>query len=59
MAPLLKEITKMVIGEKFERDGKTFEVTAVFGDNFAFKEVEKEDIPVVIEKPKKTGKKKG
>ncbi len=49
----------MVIGEKFERDGKTFEVTAVFGDNFAFKEVEKEDIPVVIEKPKKTGKKKG
>lgn len=58
----------MVIGEKFERDGKTFEVTAVFGDNFAFKEVEKEDIPkevekedipVVTEKPKKTGKKKG
>ena len=58
----------MVKGERFEKDGKTFEVVSVFGDNFSFvevekedipEEVEKEDIPVVAEKPKKTGKKKG
>lgn len=50
----------MVKGEKFEKDGKTYEVTAVFGSNFAFKEAKKDDIPVVaIDKPKKTGKKKG
>lgn len=49
----------MVKGERFEKDGKTFEVVSVFGDNFSFVEVEKEDIPVVTEKPKKTGKKKG
>ncbi|MBR4794274.1 MAG: hypothetical protein IKV25_01205 [Clostridia bacterium] len=51
----------MVKGERFEKDGKTFEVVSVFGTNFSFVEVEakKEEIPVVTEKPKKTGKKKG
>lgn len=45
----------MVKGERFERDGKTYEVTAVFGENYAFAEVEKEkeEIPVVVEKKKK------
>lgn len=45
----------MVKGERFEKDGKTFEVVSVFGDNFSFMEVEakKEEIPVVAEKKKK------
>lgn len=38
----------MYIGERFVKDGKTYEVTSVFGTNFGFKEVEavKTDIPV-------------
>ena len=50
----------MVIGERFEKDGNTYEVTGVFGDNYAYKEV-KEEIPVVAKaekEPKKTGRKK-
>lgn len=45
----------MVKGERFEKDGKTFEVVSVFGTNFSFMEVEakKEEIPVVAEKKKK------
>ena len=38
----------MYIGERFEKDGKTYEVTSVFGTNYGFKEVEpvKKTIPV-------------
>ena len=57
----------MYIGERFERDGKTYEVTSVFGTNYGFKEVSsvKKQVPVFDdtedEKPvvkKKTTKKK-
>ena len=40
----------MVVGEKFTRNGKTYVVTQVWGDNYGFREVE--DIPVFEETPK-------
>lgn len=52
----------MYVGERFEKDGKTYEVTSVFGTNYGYKEVkeEKVELPVFVEKvPKKTTRKKG
>lgn len=42
----------MYIGERFEKNGKTYEVTSVFGSNFGFKEVEpvKKVVPVFDDK---------
>jgi len=44
----------MYIGERFEKDGKTYEVTSVFGSNYGFKEVEavNVNIPVFDDEPK-------
>lgn len=60
--PLFLRRKKMYVGERFEKDGKTYEVTSVFGTNYGYKEVkeEKVELPVFVEKvPKKTTKKKG
>ena len=40
----------MVVGEKFVRDGKTYVVTDVWGNNYGMREV-KEDLPVFEETP--------
>ena len=40
----------MVVGEKFTRDGKTYVVTEVWGQNYGMREV-KEDLPVFEETP--------
>ena len=40
----------MVVGEKFVRDGKTYVVTEVWGQNYGMREV-KEDLPVFEETP--------
>lgn len=37
----------MVVGEKFTRNGKTYVVTQVWGENYGFREVE--DLPVFEE----------
>lgn len=35
----------MVVGERFKKDGKTYEVTAIISDcNYAFKEVGEEPV---------------
>ena len=51
----------MYIGEKFEKDGKLVEVTAVFGTNYAFKEVKetKVEIPVFADEEEKPVVKRG
>jgi len=51
----------MYIGEKFERDGKVYEVTAVCGTNYAFKEVKetKVEIPVFADEEEKPVVKRG
>ena len=40
----------MIPGEKFTRDGKTYIVTEVWGNNYGFREV-KEELPVFEETP--------
>ena len=37
----------MVVGEKFTKNGKTYVVTQVWGNNYGFREVE--DLPVFEE----------
>lgn len=39
----------MKVGEKFKRDGKTYVVTEVWGNNYGMREVE-DDLPVFEEK---------
>ena len=42
----------MVVGEKFTRDGKTYVVTDVWGNNFGMREVkEEENVPVFEDTP--------
>ena len=56
----------MVVGERFTKNGKTYEVTAVWGTEYGFKEVKEapveetkeiptfeEEVEEVIEAPKK------
>lgn len=40
----------MVVGEKFTRNGKTYVVTEVWGQNFGMREVE-DDLPAFEETP--------
>lgn len=40
----------MVVGERFVKDGKTYEVSEVWGNNYGFHEV-KEEAPKVEEAP--------
>ena len=40
----------MVVGERFVKDGKTYEVSEVWGNNYGFHEV-KDEAPVVEETP--------
>ena len=51
----------MYIGERFEKNGKLIEVTAVCGTNYAFKEVKetKVDIPVFADEEEKPVVKRG
>lgn len=39
----------MVVGERFTKDGKTYEVIDVWGTNYSFKEVKDEPLPVFEE----------
>ena len=62
----------MVVGERFVKDGKTYEVSEVWGNNYGFHEVKEEVIPEevreiptfeeeveeAIEAPKKKGRRK-
>lgn len=63
----------MKIGDRFIKDGKTYEVSDVWGNNYGFREVKEEVTPVeevkevptfeeeveeVIEAPKKRGRRK-
>ncbi|WP_034452442.1 hypothetical protein [Butyrivibrio sp. AE2032] len=42
----------MVVGEKITRDGKTYVITDVWGNNFGMREVkEEENVPVFEETP--------
>ena len=41
----------MVVGEKFVRDGKTYVVTEVWGNNFGMREVTEEELPKFEETP--------
>lgn len=40
----------MVVGERFTKNGKTYEVTEVYGNEYGFKEVKEEALPVFEEK---------
>lgn len=40
----------MVVGERFVKDGKTYEVSEVWGNNYGFHEV-KDEAPVAEETP--------
>lgn len=42
----------MVVGEKITRDGKTYVITDVWGNNFGMREVkEEENVPVFEDTP--------
>lgn len=52
----------MFVGERFKKDGKTFEVTALIdGGNYAFKEVSPEPVftPTFEEEVKETKARRG